>query len=73
MVNATQIVAVRFTGGAELRTADQDAAAGAREELARVVALIRRRWPHTRIIVRGDSGLCREDLLAWIEEQPRVD
>jgi hypothetical protein len=54
---------------ARLRRADQDGAAGAREELARVVGRIRLSWPETRIIIRGDSGFCREDLMLWCETQ----
>jgi Transposase DDE domain group 1 len=57
---------------ARLRTADQDGAAGCREELERIVAQVRRAWPHTRIIVRGDSGFCREDLMSWCEAE-KVD
>ncbi len=53
---------------ARLRTADQDGAAGAVEELARIIQRIRLRWPKTKIIVRGDSGFCREELMAWCEE-----
>lgn len=52
---------------AELRTADGDAARGTVEALAQMVAEIRRRCPHARIIVRGDSGFCREELMAWCE------
>lgn len=52
---------------AQLRTADQDGAAGTKEELARIVEHIRRHWSQTRIIVRGDSGFCRDDLLTWCE------
>jgi hypothetical protein len=37
------------------------------EELARLVKQIRQAWPEVRIIVRGDSGFCREELLAWCE------
>ena len=47
-------------------------AAGAVEEVARIVAQIRRRWPRTRILLRGDSGFCREPLMAWCEAN-RVD
>ena len=54
---------------ARLRRADQDAAAGTREELARIIESIRLRWPETRILVRGDSGFCREDLMGWCEAQ----
>ncbi|MBM3496460.1 MAG: IS1380 family transposase [Armatimonadetes bacterium] len=53
---------------AKLRRADIDGAAGAREEVARVVAQIRVRWPDTRIILRADSGFCREALMAWCEQ-----
>lgn len=52
---------------AELRTADGDAARGVVEALAQIVVEIRRRCPHARIIVRGDSGFCREELMAWGE------
>jgi len=52
---------------ARLRPADIDAAAGSVAELQRIVAQIRRRWPGTRILVRGDAGFCREAILAWCE------
>ena len=42
------------------------------EEIARIVAQIRRRWPRTRILLRGDSGFCRDALMAWCEAN-RVD
>src|SRR5439155_505298 len=51
----------------KLRRADLDAAAGAVEEVARLVARIRARWPRTRILLRADSGFAREDLMAWCE------
>jgi hypothetical protein len=52
---------------ARLRRADQDGAAGTQEELERIIGRIRHRWPETRILVRGDSGFCREDLMGWCE------
>src|SRR5947207_15401524 len=52
---------------AKLQRADIDAAAGAVEEVARVVARIRARWPRTRILLRADPGFAREDLMAWCE------
>jgi hypothetical protein len=52
---------------AKLRRADLDAAAGAVEEVARLVARIRTRWPRTRILLRADSGFARDDLMAWCE------
>ena len=65
-----------FCGGhalcARLRPADIDAAAGVVDELARVVAQVRQTWPDVEIVVRGDSGFCREALLSWCEAH-RVD
>ena len=52
---------------ARLRPADRDAAAGGVEELARIIGQIRQRWPQVAIIARGDSGFCREELMAWCE------
>jgi hypothetical protein len=52
---------------AKLRQANVDAAAGAVEEVARIVGQIRSRWPRTRILLRGDSGFTREPLMAWCE------
>jgi Transposase DDE domain group 1 len=57
---------------AKLRQADIDASAGALEEIARIVARIRARWPCTRILLRADSGFAREALMAWCEAN-RVD
>src|SRR4051812_14676597 len=57
---------------AKLRRSNIDASAGAVEEVARIVAQIRRRWPRTRILLRGDSGFARETLMAWCEAN-RVD
>ncbi len=53
---------------ARLRESNIDAAAGSVEELARIVGQIRRCWPEVEIRVRGDSGFCREELMAWCEE-----
>ena len=52
---------------ARQRTSNQDAAAGSVGELARIVKRLRRRWPKTRIVVRADSGFCREELMSWCE------
>src|SRR5262245_21245987 len=52
---------------AKLRRADIDASAGSVEEVARIVAHIRSRWPRVRIVVRADSGFAREELMAWCE------
>jgi hypothetical protein len=52
---------------ARLRPSNIDASAGSRGELQRIVRQIRARWPKTRIILRADSGFCRDELLAWCE------
>jgi hypothetical protein len=53
---------------AKLRPSDIDAAAGAVKQVARIVEQIRATWPQVRIILRGDSGFCREQLMRWCEE-----
>jgi hypothetical protein len=52
---------------ARLRPSNIDASAGSLEEVQRIVWQIRARWPKTSIILRADSGFCREELLAWCE------
>ena len=52
---------------ARLRAANKDAAAGAVEEVSRIVTQVRTRWPKTRIVLRADSGFCREELMVWCE------
>jgi hypothetical protein len=53
---------------AKLRPADIDASAGRVEEVARVVARIRQRWPAVRLLLRADAGFAREALMAWCED-----
>jgi len=53
---------------ARLRPANQDAAKGALDEVKRIVAHLRASWPEARIVLRADSGFCREELMAWCEE-----
>jgi len=53
---------------AKLRPSDIDAAAGALKQVQQIVARIRESWPKTRIILRADSGFCREHLMRWCEE-----
>jgi hypothetical protein len=52
---------------ARLRPSDSDAAAGSLTEIERVVGQIRAAWPEVKIIVRGDSGFCRNALMSWCE------
>lgn len=59
---------------ARLRPANQDAAAGSVNEVRRIVRQLRQRWSDGKIILRADSGFCREELMAWCEaKQNRVD
>jgi hypothetical protein len=58
--------------GAWLRPADIDASAGSVKKLAAIVRRIREVWPKVKIVVRGDSGFCREPLMRWCEEQEGV-
>jgi hypothetical protein len=52
---------------AKLRRSNIDASAGAKEEIERIAARIRERWPEVRLILRADSGFAREELMAWCE------
>lgn len=52
---------------ARLRASNQDGAAGTVEELERIIPQIRARWPETEIIIRADSGFCREHIMCWCE------
>jgi len=61
-----------FLLGVRLRPSNIDASAGCVEELERIVAQVRAAWPEVRIVVRGDAGFCREELMTW-GEAPQVD
>jgi Transposase DDE domain group 1 len=52
---------------ARLREANHDAAFGSLQEIRRIVTQIRASWPEVRIILRGDSGFCRNELMSWCE------
>ena len=52
---------------ARLRPANQDAAAGSVDEASRIVAQLRQRWPEVKIVLRADSGFCRDELMGWCE------
>ncbi len=58
--------------GARLREANHDAAYGSLQEIRRIVTQIRAAWPEVKIILRGDSGFCRNELMSWCENH-RVD
>lgn len=52
---------------ARLRPSNIDPSAGSRKEVERIVKRIRARWPDVKIVLRADSGFCREELMAWCE------
>jgi Transposase DDE domain group 1 len=52
---------------ARLRQSNSDASAGSLAEIERIIAQIRAKWPEVQIILRGDSGFCRNELMSWCE------
>jgi Transposase DDE domain group 1 len=52
---------------ARLREANHDASFGCLQEIKRIVAQIRAGWPEVKIVLRGDSGFCRNELMSWCE------
>jgi hypothetical protein len=55
-----------------LREANHDACFGSLTEIQRIVEQIRAAWPNVKIVLRGDSGFCRNELMSWCEGH-RVD
>jgi hypothetical protein len=53
---------------ARLRPSNIDASAGALEEVQRIVAQLRRVWPQAAIVLRADSGFCRDETMSWCED-----
>src|SRR5215472_13499750 len=58
---------------ARLRQANEDPASGVRPELERIVKKLRGVWPEVRIIVRGDSGFCRDEIMRYCEQNEKVE
>jgi hypothetical protein len=58
---------------ARLRVASEDPASGVHQELERIVKKLRAAWPEVRIIVRGDSGFCRDEIMSYCEQNEKVD
>jgi hypothetical protein len=52
---------------AKLRPSNIDASAGSVRQLDRIVQQIRAQWPQVQIVIRGDSGFCRDNLMSWCE------
>lgn len=51
-----------------LRPSNIDGSFGALEEVERIIAQIREHWPEVEILLRGDSGFARDELMHWCEE-----
>jgi DDE family transposase len=58
---------------ARLRQANEDPASGVRQELERIVKRLKAVRPEVRIIVRGDSGFCREEIMSYCEGERQFD
>jgi hypothetical protein len=58
---------------ARLRGADKDPASGVVPELKRIVEKLRQAWPEVRIILRGDSGFCRDEIMSYCEHSTKLD
>jgi hypothetical protein len=54
---------------ARLRESNHDASFGSLAEIQRIVKQIRAAWPNVKIILRGDSGFCRNELMSWCGSQ----
>ena len=52
-----------------MRSAARDAAAGVEADLGWLLDRLRKAWPSTRIILRTDSGFCREKVMATCESR----
>jgi hypothetical protein len=50
-----------------LRPANIENATGVLKHLTRIIARLRQSWPAVPILVRGDSGFCRDHLMRWCE------
>jgi len=50
-----------------LRPSNIDASAGSLEHIKRIVQRIREIWPDVEIVLRADSGFCRDYLMRWCE------
>src|SRR5262249_53829566 len=51
-----------------LRPSNIDNAVGVLKHLARIIERLRQVWPGVPILVRADSGFCREHLMLWCEQ-----
>jgi hypothetical protein len=52
---------------ARLRPSNIDGCSGALKQVQRIVARLRQEWPAVKIVLRADSGFCRDHLMRWCE------
>jgi len=57
---------------AKLKTSNLDPGNEALPQIKEVVLRLKEKWPLVQIVIRGDSGFCREHIMSWIEEQEGV-
>ncbi len=58
---------------ARLGVASEDPASAVVQELERIVKKLRQGWPEVRMIVRGDSGFCRDEIMRYCEQNEKMD
>ena len=63
----------RYLLSSKLRPSNVDPAAGALDELQRIIPQIRQQWPNVEIVVRGDSAYSREEMMQWCEAEKGVE
>ena len=56
----------------QLRTGECDSKEDVLAALKKIIPVIRKRCRKARILIRGDSGFCREELMAFCEGQKQV-
>lgn len=57
---------------ARLETSDQDPASANMDDIEWLLKILLKRLPRTRIILRGDGGFCRDELMCVCEGRNRV-
>jgi Transposase DDE domain group 1 len=62
-----------FLLSARLRQSNQDQSVGALDEIKRIITQVRESWPEVRIILRGDCGFSRDEMMTWCEGQKKID
>ena len=58
---------------AKQKSSSLDASYGTVDALKMIIREIRKRWKNVKILVRGDSGFCRDEIMKWCEKTWGVD